>query len=315
MSRLITTAPHYLNKGDMTCKQAYDYFVLHMRSEGYREKTIKTYNEHTKSFFKMLEGYVITGGKNPETGFPIKSVTNVVVEEWENLCRARGNKDTTIQTKVKSLRTFLYWCMDEEQGFIPTPYKIKLPKADERLKEPYTEEELDVLMSVPTSRDLAEWRNWAALCTFVRTGLRLSSLCELKWDDIDFENSRLLMRHAKSRKQVFVPIPRAAADVLARWKEVSPRTDAGYVFFSTRGDGKIAPNSLYQGIRKYNLARGVDKTSVHLLRHTYATIYLQKGGRAEKLQKILDHKTPEMTQRYVHFVTDDLVKGIDDFTV
>lgn len=51
-----------------------------------------------------------------------------------------------------------------------------------------------------------------------------------------------------------------------------------------------------------------------LLRHTFATLYLQKGGRAEKLQKILGHKTADMTQRYVHYVTDDLVEDIDDFT-
>lgn len=51
-----------------------------------------------------------------------------------------------------------------------------------------------------------------------------------------------------------------------------------------------------------------------LLRHTFATLYLQKEGRAEKLQKILGHKTADMTQRYMHYVTDDLVEDIDDFT-
>lgn len=51
-----------------------------------------------------------------------------------------------------------------------------------------------------------------------------------------------------------------------------------------------------------------------LPRHTFATLYLQKGGRAEKLQKILGHKTADMTQRYVHYVTHDLVEDIDDFT-
>lgn len=40
----------------------------------------------------------------------------------------------------------------------------------------------------------------------------------------------------------------------------------------------------------------------------------RRGGRAEKLQKILGHKTADMTQRYAHYVTDDLVEDIDDFT-
>ena len=41
----------------------------------------------------------------------------------------------------------------------------------------------------------------------------------------------------------------------------------------------------------------------------------RKGGRAEKLQRILGHTTPEMTLRYVHFVTEDLTNDIDDFTI
>ena len=40
-----------------------------------------------------------------------------------------------------------------------------------------------------------------------------------------------------------------------------------------------------------------------------------RNGRAEKPQKTLEHKTLEMAQRYVHFATDDLLEGIDDFTI
>lgn len=116
-----------------------------------------------------------------------------------------------------------------------------------------------------------------------------------------------------------MPIPSAALTDLLTWKAISPATAEGYVFFSTYTEKKLSPNALTQAIRQYNLSRGVSKTSVHLLRHTFATLYLQKGGlqkggRAEKLQKILGHKTADMTQRYVHYVTDDLVEDIDDFT-
>ena len=39
--------------------------------------------------------------------------------------------------------------------------------------------------------------------------------------------------------------------------------------FSTYTEKKLNPNGLYHAIHNYNLARGVSKTSVHLLRHTY----------------------------------------------
>lgn len=302
---------------NLTVEMGYDLFRIHMEGRGYREKTIKTYDCHIKPFIQFLNRQPhITGGKNPKSGgFPLSVIQNFHIELYMNHCRGRKNKDTTIQSYVKSIRTFLYWCMNEEQGYIK-PYKIKLPSADEALKEPYTEEELDIILAAPRTYDLTDWRDWAALNTIIRTGIRLSSAVNLKWQDIDYENSRLKMRHSKNRKEQFVPLPRAALEVLRQWQYYSQEELSDYVFFSTRkGGGKISPNGLYQAIRKHNLRRGVEKTSVHLLRHTYATTYLQKGGRAEKLQKILGHQTPEMTQRYVHFVTDDLVKNIDDFTI
>lgn len=306
-----------LDAENLTVQLAYDLFRLHMESCGYREKTIKTYDSHIVPFIEFLNRQPhIRGGKNPDSGgYPIAGIQTLQIELYMKHCRERGNKDTTIQSYVKSIRTFLYWCMNEEQGYLKE-YKIKLPSADEALKEPYTEEELEIILAAPKSYDLTEWRDWAALNVIIRTGIRLSSAVNLKWQDIDYENSRLRMRHSKNRKEQFVPLPRAAVEVLRQWQYYSQEELSDYVFFSTRkGGGKISPNGLYQAIRKHNLSRGVDKTSVHLLRHTYATTYLQKGGRAEKLQKILGHQTSEMTQRYVHFVTDDLVKNIDDFTV
>lgn len=289
----------------IACPKAFEAFVIAKRQAGCREKTISTYVCHVKEFVDWCESIQLS----------ISDVKKVHVERWEGVLRfERGNKDTSVQTKVKSIRTFLYWCMEEDRGWVK-PFKMGLPKADAVLKTPYTREELDALLAPPKSDSLAEWRTWAAVSFIVRTGVRLSSALNLKWPDIDFEKQVCLLRHTKTNEQYFVPLPKEAIIDLISWQQVSPVTEEGYVFFSTRGDGPLKPNGLIQSVRKYNRARGVSKTSIHLLRHTYATIYLQKGGRAERLQKILGHKTPEMTQRYVHFVTDDLVEGIDDFTI
>lgn len=44
----------------------------------------------------------------------------------------------------------------------------------------------------------------------------------------------------------------------------------------------------------------------HDLRHTYASWYVQRGGDLYRLQKILGHSGPAMTQRYAHLSADDL---------
>lgn len=317
MGRLINIAPAMFDLyggGFVYLSDAFEEFKSYMAARGYAEKTIQTYEDHVRDFLKFADnkanGYVPDGCK----GFPACNVKRLMIVEWEARLRQRGNRDTTVRTKIKSLKTFLYWCMDNERGYCDF-FHISLPKAAERLKELYTKEEIETILVEPKSKDLSEWRNWAAVNTILRTGLRRASVCEIRWDDIDFESQRLLMRHSKTRKQIFVPLPMALIEVLRLWKEISPDTKEGYVFFSTYTEGKLQPNSLTQAIRKYNLSRGVNKTSVHLMRHSYATIYLKKGGQIGKLQKILGHESIEMTQKYVHYLTDDLIEDINEYTV
>lgn len=303
---------------EISCQQAFDQFLFFKKQQGCRPKTIQTYVCHVQEFVSWCMGDVRVSPELKTASFlffPISSIRKMHIEVWEGVLRnERNNMDTSVQTKIKSIRTFLYWCMDEDRMWIK-PFRINLPKADMTLKTPYTKEELDVLLAQPKTDDLTEWRTWAAISFIVRTGVRLSSAVNVKWCDIDLEKHVCILRHTKTNEQYYVPIPTDAMLDLMTWQSISPATNDGYVFFSTYAEKKINPNGLYHAIHNYNLSRGVEKTSVHLLRHTYATLYLQKGGRAERLQKILGHKTPEMTQRYVHFVTDDLIEGIDDFTI
>ncbi len=317
MGRLINVAPTMIDfngGGFVYLTDAFEEFKSYMVARGYAEKTIQTYEDHVRDFLNYVDneasGYIPNGCSK----FPARNASRLLVLEWEARLRQRGNRDTTVRTKVKSLKTFFYWCMDDERGYC-SYFHISLPKAAERLKELYTKEEIEAILAEPKSKDLSEWRNWAAVNTILRTGLRRASICEIKWSDIDFESQRLLMRHSKTRKQIFVPLPKALIKVLRLWKEISPDTQEGYVFFSTYTEGKLQPNSLTQAIRKYNLRRGVSKTSVHLMRHSYATIYLKKGGQIGKLQKILGHESIEMTQRYVHYLTDDLIEDINEYTI
>lgn len=67
-----------------------------------------------------------------------------------------------------------------------------------------------------------------------------------------------------------------------------------------------------QAIKKYNQKRGVFKTSVHLYRNTFARLFVRKGGREFSLQDSLDHKTLEMSKKYVKLYSEDYSFEIDD---
>lgn len=288
--------------GDTATAAALRGFLLHMQSNGYADSTVHTYRTHIEPFVSFME--------EAGTTF-IADVKRSDVEQYQKHCKDRGNRDTTVQSYTKSIRTWLYWCMDEEM--IVERYKIKLPRATECLPKTYSKYEVEILLTKPKTAYLDDWRNWAATSVCMRTGLRLSSLCELKWEDVDFQHRHLTMRHSKNRKQQLIPLCSAAMDTLIIWKSVCP-ADSEYVFFSTRRGGKMTPNGLYHAIAKRNKSLGVEVTGVHAMRHTFASNAIRQGMDVSKLQVLMSHSDISTTQRYLHFSLEDF-RDIDEYTV
>lgn len=77
----------------------------------------------------------------------------------------------------------------------------------------------------------------------------------------------------------------------------------------------LSENALRLAIAHYNRSRGVEKTSIHLFRHTFARKYLVDcGGDAFILQKLLGHSTLAMTKHYCAIYDADISKNYDRFS-
>jgi len=68
---------------------------------------------------------------------------------------------------------------------------------------------------------------------------------------------------------------------------------------------------LESAIKTYNHSCGVERTSIHLFRHTYARLFIVAGGDPFRLQKLLGHSDLTMTRRYVALYSDDLKENYD----
>ena len=76
-------------------------------------------------------------------------------------------------------------------------------------------------------------------------------------------------------------------------------------------EAQLSDTSIHQSIRKYNHSRGVQRTGLHALRHTFAKEWILNNGDVFRLQKMLGHSTLEMTKRHVRMFNEDLKKDID----
>ena len=207
------------------------------------------------------------------------------------------------------VRAFLYWCM--ERHYMER-FPIKMIHADEPVKEPYTADELERLLKKPDVKkcSFAEYRNWVIVNFLLGTGCRASTLINLRIEDVDLSAGTVYFRHMKARNRQTVPLTRRLVKTLDEYLGYRSGTPSDPLFVSEYG-GALSRSTLENAIWSYNHKRGVEKTSLHLFRHTYAKLYIQAGGDPFRLQKLLGHSDLAMTRRYVALYADDLKSNYD----
>lgn len=172
-------------------------------------------------------------------------------------------------------------------GFME-PFKIKLPKREKKIKETYTDQELERLLKKPDLKkcNFSEYRSWVLTNFLLGTGNRLSTISNIKIQDIDFDNSMILLSKTKNRTQQMVPLSQSLSVVLSEYLKYRQGEPDDYLFCNQYG-GKMTKSGMESAIRRYNLSRGIRKTSLHAYRHTYAKTWVMEGGDIFRLQKLL----------------------------
>lgn len=278
-----------------------DIFIKHCQTKNLSPETIKTYRYECEAFIKWY--------KEEQEKTDIEDITADTLGEYIIFLQEKEISQTYIATKLRQLRAFLYFCMDRDYL---VKFTVTIPKADEVIKEPYTQKELERLIKKPTSSNWVEWRCWAMVNYLLSTGNRLATVLNVKIEDVDFVNNLIKLNKLKNRKQQYIPMSSGLKDVLKTYLRLWEHTDTDYLFPEYEGK-QLSTRGAQWSIRNYNLNRGVMRTSIHLFRHTYAKYYIVAGGEATHLQRLLGHSTLAMTNHYINLYSTDLQKNYDKF--
>lgn len=293
MSRIkICAAEEQIRKN---VSSAQDEFIRHCRIRNLSLRTIDYYQEDIEYFLKWSN---------------LKFVDDITKDVMDNFVAHemdKGNKVTAINSRIRGLRVFFRFCVDKEymDGF-----KYPLLKVDQEQKEPYTNEELKRLLKRPRGAQWTEWRNWAIVNTFLATGIRASTLVNIRVSDLDIRQDTIFLQKLKNRKQQTLPISKSLKAVLQAYMKLWAHTKDDFLF-PTHANTKMSVHGLEAAISRYNINRGVSKTSIHLFRHTFAKNYILAGGGMLQLQAILGHSTLDMTRKYVNLYGKDVHRDFD----
>ena len=233
-----------------------------------------------------------------------------------------------IQLRFCALRTF-YRFLIRHGAMAASPIKnLALPKLDKRLPKFLTPQQMTELLAAPlkllpssgesdaerAAAILACRRDVAVLETIYSCGLRVSELCGLAAQDIDW-GERLVRVRGKGRKERLIPIGEPALEAIRGYWNLLPQTPSGEspVFLAgRRRHALISPRYLQFRLKKYLALAGLDPhLTPHKLRHSYATHLLDAGADLRSVQELLGHAHLVTTQVYTHLTTDRLKRAYD----
>lgn len=284
----------------VTFADAFEQFLTDSTARGLAEKTLKTYRNHLHCVSLHLD-----------TATPIASLTREQLNEMVVSMRSAGLAANTICSYTRVVRTFLNWCNKQHYCTVGMPQY----KAEETVKETYTDEELKALLEKPAATcRFSVYRTWVIINFLLNAGCRAATVRNIKNGDVDLEQQQVISRHNKNGKIQVIPLCRQMVLILREYQEIRGGTSEDYLFCDEFG-AQLTENALRLAVARYNKSRGVEKTSIHLFRHTFARKYLVDcGGNAFTLQKILGHSTLKMTKHYCTIFDADIAKNYDSFS-
>jgi site-specific recombinase XerD len=286
-------------------RDAVAYHQLVLSAEGARPQTRHVYFSHERTLLDGFEALGIPLGLDELTTANVRRV----LEWYRRHPRGQGTRDGEVAARqfVQRMHTFANFLAREdviEEGRLR---RLKPPKVDKVLREPFTEPELAAMLGAcRISR--TPLRDEALFLLLLATGVRIGEAAALTLDRLRLEQRHIIVgKGGKGRRERLVPIGvpekrdggrvvRALRAYLADRGLGNPR-----VFLSEAGQplDAVGASKIIQRLGRH---AGVENAIPHRLRHTFATNYLTVNVNDENgLREILGHVSHDVLSDYIHF--------------
>ena len=267
----------------MLLSKAVELF-LNFKSKELSERTIKEYKKDLSLFINLI------GDKDVE----LAKTADIMIFRSSMDC-----SPSLINRRISALNSFFNFLVDMEiVKTNPVKQSLRIKKVNQKVPEALTDEEVDKILSTAGERC---YRDYLIVKTILYCGLRISELLSLKKSDIlRVKGHKVLRVIGKGGKERFIPLPSKFAKELETYAN---SIDKDSLFPLT-----------YQGA-KYIFNKIAEKTGIklhpHKLRHTFATILVDKGVDIRVIQAFLGHASPNTTARYAKVRDDVMFKVIE----
>ncbi|MEK4081597.1 tyrosine-type recombinase/integrase [Solibacillus sp. FSL K6-1126] len=296
-------------RDSLTVAQALKAVYRQMEISGNRPRTIESYAFAWNEFIK------VTG---------VKYVEDIDADMIYDYLNEIDVSKATKLVRLKSLKAILNRFFDNRWIEIRFWSKIQI-KVDKSIKGAAKENDVEVLLSLIDRSTFVGFRDTCAILLMYRTGIRITTLGELRERHIDLDSKTIDMDGAvlKNRDTLKLPIDDQLADMLRvlieKNKQVRRKynTRNSYVFLSANGQGinnsQSSSNAISKSLTKYAREFGLKNVNAHALRRAFATNLLNQGANVALISKALGHKSLETTTVYLDLEKEFVAESLREY--
>lgn len=271
----------------------------------------KNFSKHTaKAYCSDILDFLLWIGDTD-----VGEVTLAKVREYLHFIQKFNYKKSTIARKIASLRTFYKFLYREKRSDSNPAMSLNAPKRAKSLPKFLTPFEVEQILNNINIETPAGFRNKAILELLWATGMRVSELSGLNFEDLNLEENEIRVFGKGAKERIILVTDRAKSFLERYIKTARPIIAKGYTV-NENEDSPVFINSTgfrlqTQSIRKA-INEVVDKIQLpkhvtpHVFRHSFATHLIENGADLRVVQELLGHASISNTQIYTHISSQHL---------
>jgi integrase len=250
-----------------------------------------------------LKGYM----KNLRSFFGDQTLAEITpkhIVAYKNKRYEDGVAPATINRELANLKKAFNLAMREWEWCQQNPVaRVSMEKENNKRDRWLTHDEENRLLNVCATwlKDLVRFA--------LHTGMRMGEILDLTWRGVDFVRRTVTVFRSKNGERRTIPINETVLSVLKEKAKI--RSIVSDRVFCSKAFTPMESGHLRRSFRLVLHKAKIEDFRFHDLRHTFATRLVQAGIDLYKVQHLLGHKSPIMTQRYAHHYPESLRDGVE----
>jgi integrase/recombinase XerD len=232
----------------------------------------------------------------------VAKISETSINSYVLSLEREGMSPATVSRNIASIKAFVFYLIKKGKLHEDPSERIKPPKVEKKLPHTLTTEQIDGLLEQPDKNSKKGIRDKAMLELLYATGLRVSELISVHYEDINLKNKYI--RCYSANKERIIPFGNKAKQALETYfqnvrTELLGKMNSNICFTNLSGE-PMSRQGFWKIIKSYGKSAGIQgEITPQILRHSFAVHMMENGADIRSVQELLGYSDVTSTQVYL----------------